>query len=736
MRTVRVMLGRTLGGLWRSFPAMLSASLFLAVVGARFAFVLMRGDGGSTPVAALWAVAAAPFLPVLASLLTARLVADERVTGRLELLLTAPLLERDIVLGKFLGVWTALALTLLVYLFVPLAVLPFFSPTLSAQLSLFGFLPAFAALLLQALLWSACGLLASVCFRPSGVAALVSLLLMVGLPYGAFSASLAWLPVLRDRLSEMPSEAHLVDLSTGLVHSSVFAFYIVLALFALFAATKALAYGRFAGRGARGGRLSTMAVVLLAFVFSCFAIAFTVQTDFAFELPWRDASVRASARTRQILSDTSGKPVHVTCFLARRAPEFRAVSRLLRGLEATAAGVAGAELRVKYVDPRWEVREAAHLVRAGVPEGTLVFTRGNRPVRVPVSVLFSASTNGVAATDAGVFVGESVCASAIQRLTLPAQRETVYWTTGHGESSPSSYDPVFGMSDIARDLLQDGYHLQTLDLAQSPSIPADCAVLVVAGARDPFSRTERKRLDGYLRAGGRLLVLAGSSPNAGVGPLLADWGVRQLPYTAVSTHTLNGADVLVTAFADHAVTRPLAGGTVLFEDAAVLEASAAATDTNRVDAAASADRAEFTALASTDDRAWGESDPTVRPWVFDAATDRRGPLTLAAALERGGGVSRDLAIRPTRIVVIGDATFVLNGSLARRANANRDFFLNSLAWLAGLDALTEARTPGNVVVTRMDRSDWMRFCGFAALLPAGLVLVLWALMSLYRRRRT
>jgi hypothetical protein len=109
---------------------------------------------------------------------------------------------------------------------------------------------------------------------------------------------------------------------------------------------------------------------------------------------------------------------------------------------------------------------------------------------------------------------------------------------------------------------------------------------------------------------------------------------------------------------------------------------------------------------------------------------------LAATLERGGGVAKDLAFRPTRIVVVGDATFALNGALARRANANRDFLLNAVAWLAGLDAFTESRTPGNVVATGMDRARWIRFGLLAATVPAACVLSFGLVAAFRRRRRT
>ena len=99
------------------------------------------------------------------------------------------------------------------------------------------------------------------------------------------------------------------------------------------------------------------------------------------------------------------------------------------------------------------------------------------------------------------------------------------------------------------------------------------------------------------------------------------------------------------------------------------------------------------------------------------------------AVEKGAALKSDLAIRPARMVVIGDPSFFLNGALASRANANRDFFLNSVAWLAGLDVSGSVGIAGNVLSARMDRSRRVRFLMQAvggvplALMALGLVVV-------------
>jgi ABC-type uncharacterized transport system involved in gliding motility auxiliary subunit len=63
---------------------------------------------------------------------------------------------------------------------------------------------------------------------------------------------------------------------------------------------------------------------------------------------------------------------------------------------------------------------------------------------------------------------------------------------------------------------------------------------------------------------------------------------------------------------------------------------------------------------------------------YDRTYDRQGPVSLAAAAERGAAPSLDMDLRPSRLVVIGDTDFLSNGALS---GGNTDLFLNSLNWL-------------------------------------------------------
>jgi hypothetical protein len=391
---------------------------------------------------------------------------------------------------------------------------------------------------------------------------------------------------------------------------------------------------------------------------------------------------------------------------------------------------------VEYVDPRWDLPRAGQLAAAGLPENALQFERPRRKIVVTLDEMMSKPSplredgaGARAAPASGVFRGEMVCASAIARLTLPHERSLVYWVQGHGEARYDDYDELRGFSDIAREVSRSGFEIRPLSLPGLTQVPPDCHVLVIAGARCAFAAEEQALVDAFLKRGGRLLYLVLPRVSTGLEPVLEKWGIRLTGFTAASSKTLTGLDVVVTAFADHVVTRSLENTSVVFGFPVCLTAvSDAAT-------ASAADRPVVTLIAGTDADGWGEAHPDVLPRHFDAQSELPGPVAVAAVSERGGLASQDVAYKPTRLCVIGETDFVMNGVLATRANANRDFFLNAVAWLAGIDTGSATSLGGDAsLVTGFSRREWELFLLWAAGGVPAAFLVLFVLFSVRLRR--
>lgn len=689
MSPVQVTVRRTIGKARHFYTTAFALAGFLSATAALLAFNLRGFEDSTVTLPAVWAISVSPVLPALAALLGMDVWSDERRTGNIELLLSAPVRERELTFGKFLGVWTMLFVAILLSQVSTTAFLAIWAPALIRDIAIFAFLPSIFVLVLQGALWSAIAVASSAAFRSAAGAACTTIALLVALPRGLWWALMAWAPEARMGIGMMPLDAHALDFSMGLVSSGMVFTYVILTALALFAASKRIAACRLVGTGAAGLRFSTGFTVLLAGVLAASSIALAHRLDLQLDLPVAGSMEdRFSARTRGILAETHGE-VSVTLFLKRDDARFRAISHFLRALANESEAVGGARLRLRYVDPRWDFDAARRMVAAGIAEGSMVFAQGRRQEQLAL----------VAGCD------ERTCASTLLKVVFPPNRRCVYWTRGHGESSFADYDDAFGMSTIARELAAEGYRNEALDLASDQAIPEDCALILVAGAKEAFSVAELSKLDKYLNeAGGRLMVLLNAAETGGVAAKLPSWGIRPVAFTANAVRRLASTGVIVSDLSEHAISRPLANCRIVLENPVAFVPSAAA-------GGGKADRIEFAELATV------------------------GGSCVAAVAERGVGAGKDIGFHPMRIVALGDASFAMNNSLRSRANANRDFFMNCIAYLSGTDAIVGSGSESGLLVTGMDDAARRRFFIVSVgALPLTLFLLFSGLVALRRRR--
>ena len=662
-----------------------SVAAFLSAAGALFADGLFAAEGTSVSAPSIWALSVAGVLPLLVSLLTMRLWSDDGVAERPECDLVVPVPERVFAAGRFMAAYLAVLLAVALSLAVPLAVLPGCSQTLSSQLRLTRFVPAFVALAVFALPLAAIGSMAGVLFRNAMSALVASVAVTYAVPFVAYRALVSWSPEARMKFAEAPVMSQIADAADGFLSVGSVAAALALAVFALFAASKAFAMRRMVGDGNVVLKLSSLAAVFSALLSAVLALVLAVRLDFNVEWPGAVRTASFSARTREILSGIA-HPVRISACMSRDSAGFLPVARLLRHVEQESRSLAGAGVACEFVDPRWDPNAADRLVRFGAGENMIVFSSGRR--RIVVS-----------AKD----FDESVCASAVQRLSMPARSEKVLFTSGHGEPSIDDYGPA-GLGDAARALRQDGYRVGT-HFSVTSSLPKDCSVLAVVGARTPFSISELRDIGMFIANGGRLLVADSGDSEAGVRAILDRIGIASAGAVAASAGTTDGSNVVVSDYGDHAVSVPLQGSAVVFSNGARRYSVPAPP------------------VASPD----GFS---VAPLCFS------GESVFAVAVEKGSTLRSDLAIRPARLVVIGDSFFFRNATLYSRGNANRELFLNSVAWLAGLDVSGAAGTAGDVLSVGMDRIARIRFLAYSSgVVPLVVAFVVGLAVRRRRRRR-
>jgi ABC-type uncharacterized transport system involved in gliding motility auxiliary subunit len=250
-------------------------------------------------------------------------------------------------------------------------------------------------------------------------------------------------------------------------------------------------------------------------------------------------------------------------------------------------------------------------------------------------------------------------------------KRLVYVVQGHGEHELGNTDRP-GFSEAKGALEKANYEVKPLALARATAIPADAAVVVLPGPRTDLFPPEVDALDTYLGKGGKVLVMvdppfAAKMQDAVIKGFLARWGVEAGDNLVVELSPIGrlfgiGPEVpIIQQYEPHAITRDLSGITTLFPlTRTVTPLKTLPTGVN------------VQPLARTSAESWGETDRdalekgTAKP----DPQDPKGPLPVAVV------VTKDKA----RIVVYGTSNLATNQFL--NVQGNRDFFLNTVSWLA------------------------------------------------------
>jgi ABC-type uncharacterized transport system involved in gliding motility auxiliary subunit len=286
----------------------------------------------------------------------------------------------------------------------------------------------------------------------------------------------------------------------------------------------------------------------------------------------------------------------------------------------------------------------------------------------------------------------------------------VYFTQGHGERDTTSADQRVGYNGIAGALQRDNFAVDKVVLAQQQDVPADAAVLVIAGPKNDFLQPELDMVQRYLDKGGKLLLLidppdgADAPPLTGLIGLAKAWGIDVGSNVVVDVSSVGqllgaGPSVPVVAtYPDHPIT----------QNFGLITAFPLARSVTPVDGGTNGRTAQ--PIASTSAQSWAETDlgavfagtPVARD---ESAGEKEGPVTLAAAIGVDapgapatppppppvpGQPAPEAPTKPqTRVVVVGDSDFATNAVLGTQGN--RDLFLNAVNWAAQQENLIAIR---------------------------------------------
>lgn len=411
---------------------------------------------------------------------------------------------------------------------------------------------------------------------------------------------------------------------------------------------------------------------------------------------------KLAPQTIQVLRSMN-QQVEVTCFFLKVDDElvWIAQDKTLRFLEQCQqyTGL----LNVEVLDPQIDMHrlEALQISRAST-QGTIVLHAGDRK-RV------------ITLTGGSPRLQERDFTNAL--INVLRDRElTVGFLTGHKERRVDDDRPGLGASAFGNLLAAESYEVKNVAIQLSdPEVPAECDILVINNPLGDLYAQDIKAIDAFLEGGGRLLVLL--EPWESVTSAAGE-GERMRPWLEERFGIKVGSDMVITKEREGVASVELRNNDAPFEDVdegfmqfagsfnkehgitqgfdqVMLLQTARSVSISPL----APGEAAVSELIRTTPDYWAETDLRALKQQGQASKheeEQGGPISLAAASVRRSETLDDTGQPLTsRVVVVGDADFAVNGQLeSAEIPGNLNFLLNVIAWLGERQDLIAIRPSG------------------------------------------
>ena len=392
-------------------------------------------------------------------------------------------------------------------------------------------------------------------------------------------------------------------------------------------------------RSTRMGANSLLMVALFAgilVIVNVLAARHSQQWDFS-----ETQRFTLSPQTHRVLRGLT-REVRVTVFSQERSASFTAYRDLLDSYRSHSD-----QLHVEYVDP--ERRPGLARQHGVTRTDTAIIESGGQANRVTTA-------------------SEAELTGAIIRVSKDDKKRVVF-LEGHGERATADQDKG-GLSLMKAALEKQGYEVGTLTLLQESAVPANTAVLVLAGPRRAVTREEQARISRYVADGGRLLAMIDPGSQADLDGLLAPWGVKTGKGVLVDFQdrlAQSGINfLLIRRFTEHEITQDLTS-VVLFPDSRHLVLNDAGAGTWSA-----------TPLAQTSPQSRAVMNAQGGAFKLDDTADVKGPLSLAVASTPKQQAAEGR--HQPAVVIVGNSSFASNAYV--NFPGNTDFLLHAVGWLA------------------------------------------------------
>lgn len=212
----------------------------IALIALGFVFFYLNGgfwqaDRASLTTLFVWAPRGLSYLVI--PVVTMRLLAEEKRSGTLEMLITLPVRDHEVILGKFLGAWGLVLLLILATTLFPLAM--FVWPWHLGALDSGPVISGYIGLVLYSAAAVSLGLLISALTESQVIAVFITFVVLFMLhAVGSISDSAS--PLVRDAIAFISFDARLAPFARGMVSTRDIVFFLSITAGCLMAAFRAL----------------------------------------------------------------------------------------------------------------------------------------------------------------------------------------------------------------------------------------------------------------------------------------------------------------------------------------------------------------------------------------------------------------------------------------------------------------------------------------------------------------
>jgi ABC-type uncharacterized transport system len=464
-------------------------------------------------------------------------------------------------------------------------------------------------------------------------------------------------------------------------------------------------------------------ILFLAVMVNSIAFKHYARWDFS-----RDQKYELSDKTKRFLKAIKGK-MRITIFFSPNTPITMDVQNLLMEYQYAGKG----KIDVEHVDPERNLSRAKELFdkyKVVTDESLLVLDYEGRNKTVKASEMADVDQSGMALGEGPrvtAFKGEQAITSAMMDL-VEGKKNALGYVLGHKEPPLSEGSTITVLKTFIEN---ENIKFQELNLFDVDAIPKDLKAIMIIGPQYDFSDREMKLLRDFWDKQGRILLLLDpSAKTPRLDGFLSELGVkanddRLMAFLRTGIQELAlTRDVQAHFLGDSPITKRLAGANALFfggTSSLTLPPDGGRGANIRLEPLVQAEKGYF-----------AETDYNTEDQVklqADAKRNSNTPLTIGAAIEKGGSADERVQVNSSRLVVVSNATFVQDNAVTQDQQA-LDFVSGSVNWLLSRERLIGIAPKISKPLTFTLNEDALRNLRwivliFMPLIPAVIGTVIW-----------